>query len=95
MTRSGRAWTASGVLCVALFAFAFIAAPSSCEWGLDAYFWSGVASLVLLFAAPFVFRVEYSLLGRAGFAVGLLVLGAAVWFAGLFIANVRIMCRLF
>jgi putative membrane protein len=38
----------AAALCLGLFAFAFVAAPRSCEWGLAAYFWSGVATIVAL-----------------------------------------------
>jgi hypothetical protein len=90
-----RVFAVAGVCCVALFAFAFVAAPHSCEWGLTAYFWAGVACVVLLAALPFA-RLSSSPIQRRlliAFALG----GAACasWFAGLFIANVRIMCRLF
>ncbi|TAK79808.1 MAG: hypothetical protein EPO20_30720 [Betaproteobacteria bacterium] len=84
-----------GGVCAALFAFAFVAAPHSCEWGLTAYFWSGVASLLILFATPFALRTDRTTLVRVGFGFGFAVLGAAIWFAGLVAANVRIMCRLF
>ncbi len=85
----------AGGICAALFAFAFVAAPHSCEWGLTAYFFSGVAALLALFAAPFALRTDRTILVRLGFAFGFAVLGAAIWFAGLVAANVRIMCRLF
>ena len=81
--------------CLALFAFAFVAAPHSCEWGLSAYFWSGVACIVGLFVLPFALRGEPSAPRRAGVAFALAAMGCATWIAGLFLANVRIMCRLF
>lgn len=40
-------------LYAALFAFAFVASPYSCEWGLSAYFFAGLAILLALAAAPF------------------------------------------
>lgn len=84
------------LLCwILLFAFAFVAAPASCEWGLSAYTWTGLACLVGLAAVPFVVRSEMTtgrrLLLGLGSAVGTLL----VWLGGLFAANVRIMCRLF
>ena len=78
-----------------VFALAFLAAPRSCEGGLTLYFWAGVASLILLIALPFLTSIGNSLLIRLAWGLGLSVFGAAVWFAGLFLANVRIMCRLF
>ena len=85
----------AGAICAALFAFAFVAAPKSCEWGLDAYFWCGVACLVVLLVVPVAIRTEHSVPARVALGLGLAALGAAVWAAGLFAANVRIMCRLF
>ena len=82
-------------LCGALFAFAFVAAPKSCEWGLSAYFWVGSATLAALFAVPWVMRPgvrhRHPALQGAGYAA----LGLLVWIAGLFAADVRILCRLF
>jgi len=82
-------------LCAGLFAFAFVAAPKSCEWGLAAYFWSGIAVVIALLAAPFVLQPGRPARVRAFLALGYGLLGTVVWFAGLFAANVRIMCRLF
>lgn len=87
--------SASGGIGAALFAFAFVAAPKSCEWGLTAYFWSGVAALVVLLALPVALRTDRTALQRAAFGLAFAAFGAAVWIAGLFAANVRIMCRLF
>jgi len=82
-------------LCIGLFGFAFLAAPHACEWGLSAYFCSGVGVVLVLLALPFVFHRERPLLKRGLFSLGLCALGVVVWFGGLFIANVRILCRLF
>ena len=82
-------------LCIGLFAFAFVAAPQSCEWGLTAYFWSGVAVLIVLLAAPFVLQSARPVPIRIYLALGYVALGALTWIGGLFAANVRIMCRLF
>jgi hypothetical protein len=92
---SARTTWIAGSICAALFAFAFVAAPKSCEWGLTAYFWSGVAALVVLFAIPMALRTDRTGLQRAAFGLAFAAFGAAVWIAGLFAANVRIMCRLF
>jgi len=80
---------------VALFAFAFVAAPKSCEWGNEAYFWSGVACLVVLSGLPFALRAGESIVSRAGLGLALAALGCGVWLAGFFAADFRIMCRLF
>jgi len=87
-------WIAAA-LGAALFAFAFVAAPSSCEWGLGAYFWAGIACLVVLAALPFAVRLEASGVKRVGIGLALALGGVAIWIAGLFAANVRILCRLF
>jgi hypothetical protein len=95
MTRRTLAVAGGAALSGALFVFAFVAAPHSCQWGNDAYFWSGVACLVMLFAMPFAFRAAESIVGRAGLALGFVVFGCGVWFAGLAAANFRIICKLF
>jgi hypothetical protein len=82
-------------LSLALFAFAFVAAPKSCQWGNEAYFWAGVTALVALFALPFVLRARASFLVRIGIGLGFVVLGCAIWLGGLFAANFRIICTLF
>ena len=92
--RSQTLWLASGI-CAALFAFSFVAGPKSCEWGLAAYFWTGVAALLALFAVPLALRTDRSLLMRSVFGLAFSAAGIAVWFAGLEAGNVRIMCRLF
>ncbi len=91
----GRVWKFAGAGCAALFAFAFIAAPKSCEWSLTAYFWTGVATLPAMFALPFLLRAGASAGRRVGLAFLLAGLACATWIVGLFAANVRIMCRLF
>lgn len=80
---------------MALFAFAFVAAPHSCEWGNAAYLWSGVAVLVALCALPFVFRAGASPWTRSGLALCVVILGIAVWLFGLFAANFHLICKLF
>jgi hypothetical protein len=72
-----------------------VAAPHSCEWGLTAYFWSGVAALPALVATPVVLNTDRTVVKRVLLGLGLAAVGLAVWVGGLFAANVRIMCRLF
>jgi len=95
MTRKTQVLAISAVVYAALFMFAFIAAPHSCEWGLAAYFWLGVAALIAVFAAPVALWADRTVLMRVAFGFGFAALCAAVWLAGLFAANVRILCRLF
>ena len=85
---------AAAVLCFALFGFAFVAAPHSCEWGLSAYFWAGVAVVVALLAMPWVLHVAQPLWQRLLVSLLLGSVGALVWLGGLFAANVRIICRM-
>lgn len=94
---SVRARLAIGVaaLSAALFAFAFVAAPQACEWGIGAYFCAGIAVIVTLIAWPFVAARDRSLATRLGLAVAFAVLGVAVWIGGLAASNFRIMCRMF
>jgi len=81
--------------CLGLFAFAFIAAPHACDWGLTAYFWAGVALLVALSVAIPAVSTQGSTLQRIMIGAGVGALVLLVWVAGLFAANVQILCRLF
>jgi hypothetical protein len=87
-------WIVGGI-CVALFAIAFAAAPKSCEGGLEFYFWSGIAALIALFAVPVALRADLSALRRAAYGAAFSVVGGATWCLGLFVANIRFICRLF
>ena len=84
-----------GAVCVALVAFAFVAAPSSCEWGLGAYVLAGVVCTVALAVLPMALRTGMSSAMRALVALAFAGAGIGVWVVGLFAANVRILCRLF
>lgn len=95
MTSLGRAWATCLAVCAALFGFAFLAAPASCEWGLEAYTVAGLASIVALFGTPLLLRARSSSAASALIGLGFAASGIAVWLAGLFMANVRIICRLF
>jgi hypothetical protein len=95
MTNRKRVFSAGAAICAATFAFAFIAAPKSCEWGLEAYALVGVVGVLLLIVLPFALRAGESGAARIGLGVALAAAGAVVWIVGLFAANVRIMCRLF
>ncbi len=81
-------------LCLALFAFAFLAGPSSCEWGLDAYFWVGVGLCVVLVALPWARLRQAPVRTRWLNALGWAGAGVGVWFAGFVLGGFRLMCRL-
>jgi hypothetical protein len=85
----------AGACCLALFAFAFVAAPHSCDWGLTAYFYAGVALIVAMPAVTYTLLSPNVSYGRTGLALALAAIVCATWIAGLFVANVRILCRLF
>ncbi len=94
MRRAGWSLALGAALCVALFAFAFVAAPHSCEWGLTAYFNAGVVAVVALMVVPLAFSRRLPPLQRTLLSLGFGVAGVAVWLGGLFAANLRIICRL-
>ena len=77
-----------------LFLFAFVAAPHSCEWGLSAYFWVGLVAVLGLAATPFAVRPKLSSGSLVLRSLGHSSVGICTWFAGLFVANFRIICRL-
>ena len=78
------AWTA-------LLVFAFLAAPRSCEWGLEAYTWTGLALTLGASALPFLAEAPK----RGWHALGLALTTVAVWCAGIFLADFQLLCRLF
>lgn len=94
MAPRSTALAVGAVIGVVLLVFAFVVAPHSCEWGLEAYFVAGVASLAALLVVPFIVRAGASVGGRAGLALALVAAGGGVWLLGLFAADVRIVCRL-
>ena len=77
-----------------LLLFAFVAAPHSCDWGLDAYVAVGAASIGALIVLPYVLRMEAPPGQRALLALAFVAAGGGVWLLGLIAANVRIVCRL-
>jgi hypothetical protein len=84
----------AAVISAIVVAIAFGSAPRSCEGGLEFYFWSGVVALTALAALPFLTAIGSTLLNRIAWGAGFVMLGVAVWLAGLFAADVRIVCRL-
>lgn len=88
-------FVAAAAVCAAVFAFAFIAAPRSCEGGLAAYVWAGAAALAALFALPLALQRGEPVLPRVGLGILFSAAGLVVWALGLFAAGVRVVCRLF
>jgi len=78
-----------------MVACALWAAPRSCEGGLEAYLLAGLIGITGLFAMPMLLRTDCGKLRRLALATLFGAIGVAVWIAGLFGANVRIICRLF
>ena len=78
LNRRAQAVVAVAGLCGALFAFAFVPAPKSCQWGNDAYFWSGIACPIMLFAAPLALRTGVTILGRVALGLGFAAFGCTV-----------------
>ena len=95
MTRPRIALIAVAFIAAAIIAVAFWIAPTACSGGLEIYSQCGVVAAIALIALPFALKISDSLLIRALAALGFVVLGFAVWIAGLFVANVQILCRLF
>lgn len=95
MSRPKSPFLIAAAIGAVVMALAFVAAPRSCEGGLTFYFVSGVAAVMALFALPFLSFREKALGARFAWSFAFSAFGIAVWIAGLFLANVRIMCRLF
>jgi hypothetical protein len=86
-----RWWQLAAVIWAALIGFGFIAAPRSCEWGLEAYTWTGVSLLLLALLAPIWTEAPQ----RGWHALGLAATTLVVWCIGIFLADFQILCRLF
>jgi hypothetical protein len=95
MDRTAQRRLATAGTGLAVVAAAFAAAPRSCDGGLEFYVVFGAGALLLLFALPFLLDRDAPAWQRLLRGVGGALLGAALWCAGLFAANVRIICRLF
>lgn len=74
--------TISGGVCAGLIAFAFVAAPKSCDGGLSAYFWIGVITLLALFAFPVATSKTGSIFERVAVGLAMALLGILAWVAG-------------
>jgi hypothetical protein len=90
-TTPRRWWHAAALVWVALIGFAFFAAPRSCEWGLEAYTWTGIALLLLTLVLPICTDAPK----RGWHALGLAAATLAVWCGGILVADFQLLCRLF
>ena len=95
MSRTWQLVIAIAAVALSLLGVAFWSAPRSCEGGFETYFLCGLAALAVMLALPFVLRISDSLFARIALALGLVLLGAALWVGGLAAADVRFLCRLF
>ena len=82
------------LLCVVLFAAAWIAAPLSCDGGLTTYSIIGVVVVCVQMWLPLGMRAGGTPNARFGLAALLATLGVITWFVAAEIAGVRFMCRL-
>ena len=55
----------------------------------------GFGALVVMASLPFVLRCGETTAGRMGWAFLFILMSAAAWVGGLFVADVRLLCRLF
>jgi hypothetical protein len=85
----------AAVLWGGLFAFAYAAAPKSCQWGQNAYFFAGICALLVLMAAPLLAPLGLAFWKRALLSLCFGGLTAGIWLGGLFAANFKLLCRLF
>lgn len=82
-------------LCASLNLFAFLAAPRSCEWGSDTYFWAGIIVVLLSAAMPFFFRAGHKIVYRLILGIGMACTVVAAWVMGFSLSGMILMCRLF
>ena len=88
-------WPYAAGICSGLFAFAFVAAPYSCDWGLNAYFVLGLVAMMALFFVPLGLWREAAVAERMLLGLGLAAIAFAAWLAGIFAADMQLLCRLF
>lgn len=92
--RARRGWLAAAAIGAGLIALAFAVAPRSCQGGLEVYAVAGMAAMLALVVLPFLAGLGRTIVRRLGLALVLVSLGAAVWVAGMAVANVRFICGL-
>lgn len=85
----------AAVLCTALLAVAFIAAPHACEWGLTVYFWSGVVAVLALAAIPTCLLRGLATWKLALATLAFAALGVAALVGSLVASDMQVLCRLF
>ncbi|PKO91034.1 MAG: hypothetical protein CVU15_11560 [Betaproteobacteria bacterium HGW-Betaproteobacteria-1] len=78
-----------------IFLSAFLIAPRSCEGGLELYLLGGAVIVLVLSSLPFMLLRNKPLSSRLTIATLLGFITVLVWLAGFFIADFRIICRLF
>lgn len=78
-----------------IFLSAFLIAPHSCEGGLELYLLGGAVLVLVLPSLPFMLLRHKSLSSRLATASLLGFCTVLIWLAGFFIADFRIICRLF
>ena len=90
------AWpfSSAAAIAVLVIGIAFVVAPRACNGGLEVYFVSGIVSLLVLVALPFVAALGRCLALRFVWAFGFAAFGVLAWLVGLFAANVRFICGL-
>ena len=94
MRRSTVGYASVAIIALGVVGLAFVVAPRACAGGFELYFWIGCTALLVLLALPFATRIGHSVLARASWGLGFIVVGAAAWLLGLFGANVRFICGL-
>ena len=88
-------WPYAAGVCAGLFAFAFVAAPYSCDWGLNAYFIFGLVAMIAMFFVPIGLWRGTAVAKRILLGLGLAAIAFAAWFAGILVADMQLLCRLF
>lgn len=84
-------WQVAAVVWAGLIGFGLIAAPHSCEWGLEAFTWKGIVLLLVALLLPIWTEAPR----RWWHALGLAATTLAVWCVGIVLADFQILCRLF
>lgn len=78
-----------------IFLSVFLIAPRSCEGGLELYLLGGAVMVLVLSSLPFMLLLNKPLSSRLAAAALLGFITTLIWLAGFFIADFRIICRLF
>ena len=79
----------------AMLLFGFIAAPHSCQWGLDAWLLAGVLVGLTCLVLPLRLPGARPIRSPLGSAILLVLVCFVVWLIGLFTAGFQLLCRLF